>query len=97
MPHLMPHETTTLVDLDGNVWARLNCRGCLLNDRKELRFPVWVLRGSGSGLCQRCRRQHEEPEEPTGRPGFNPNLRHSDVHRQQYEGQRRWYSEDGDE
>ncbi len=80
----LPHETVTLVDHDGNVWARLNCRDCLLKDRKQLRLPVWVLRGTGSGLCLRCRELHEEP---IGRQGFNPNVLRSDVHRKQYDGE----------
>ena len=91
----MPHESVTLVDPDGNVWARLNCRDCLLKDPKELRFPVWVIRGTGSGLCLRCRKPHEEPrEEPRGRPDLNSNLRRSDIHREQYDGERRWYHAD---
>ncbi|HVC98682.1 MAG TPA: hypothetical protein VND64_33765 [Pirellulales bacterium] len=91
----MPHETVTLVDTDGNVWARLNCRDCLLKDPNELRFPVWVLRGTGSGLCQRCRKPREESqEEPRGSQGFNSNLRRSDIHREQYDGERRWYQEE---
>jgi hypothetical protein len=88
-----PHEIVTLVDDDGNIWARLNCRGCLLNDRKELRFPVWVLKGSGSGLCRRC---GEPREEPMGVSRCNPNLSRGVIHREQYEGTSRWYGDEDD-
>jgi hypothetical protein len=86
-------EAVTIVDNDGNHWARLACRGCLLKDRRKLRFPVWVLKGIGSGLCNGCREPHVEP---IGRQTPNPNLHRSYVHRAQYEGERLWYSDDRD-
>ncbi|HEV3005050.1 MAG TPA: hypothetical protein VGX78_11345 [Pirellulales bacterium] len=84
-------ETITLVDQDGNVWSRLNCRGCLLKDRRKLRFPVWVPKGHGHGLCKHCQERHIEP---LGLRIFNPNLLLGEIHLAQYEGANRWYSDD---